>query len=48
MHIESSHCSPAVFSNLVVPNGTTTVIADPHEICNCFGLDAFRLYVRIF
>lgn len=40
VHIESSHCSPAVFSNLVVPNGTTTIVADPHEICNCFGLDA--------
>ncbi|WP_320130584.1 adenine deaminase [uncultured Sphaerochaeta sp.] len=38
VHIESSHCSPAEFSNLVVPCGTTTVIADPHEICNVCGL----------
>lgn len=39
VHIESSHCTPEVFSNLLIPNGVTTVIADPHEICNCHGLD---------
>ena len=39
VHIESSHCSPSEFSNLLIPNGVTTVIADPHEICNCSGLD---------
>lgn len=39
VHIESSHCSPGEFSRLVVPCGTTTVIADPHEICNVCGID---------
>jgi len=39
VHIESSHVSPAEFSKLVVPHGTTTVVADPHEICNVCGLD---------
>lgn len=39
VHIESSHATPQEFSNLVVPCGTTTVIADPHEICNVCGLD---------
>ncbi|MCY1152513.1 MAG: adenine deaminase [Sphaerochaetaceae bacterium] len=39
VHIESSHCTPEVFSNLLVSNGVTTVIADPHEICNCHGID---------
>ena len=38
VHIESSHCSPTAFSDAVVPHGTTTVIADPHEICNVSGL----------
>ncbi len=38
VHIESSHCSPPEFCRLVVPRGTTTVIADPHEICNVCGL----------
>ena len=41
VHIESSHLSPAEFSRLAVPCGTTTVIADPHEICNVCGLDGF-------
>ncbi len=38
VHIESSHCSPTAFGDAVVPAGTTTVIADPHEICNVSGL----------
>jgi len=41
LHIESSHLSPAEYSRLVVPCGTTTVIADPHEIVNVCGLDGF-------
>ena len=41
-HIESSHLSPSEFSNAVVPCGTTSVIADPHEICNVAGLDAMK------
>lgn len=39
VHIESSHATPEEFSNIVVPCGTTTVVADPHEICNVCGLD---------
>ncbi len=41
LHIESSHVSPAEFARLVVPCGTTTVVADPHEIVNVCGLDGF-------
>lgn len=41
-HIESSHLSPAEFSDAVVPCGTGTVIADPHEICNVTGLDGMQ------
>ncbi len=41
VHIESSHLSPMEFSKEVVPHGTTTIIADPHEICNVCGLDGF-------
>ncbi len=38
IHIESSHVTPEEFSRLLVPHGTTTVIADPHEIVNVCGL----------
>lgn len=37
VHIESSMLSPAGFAGLVVPLGTTTVIADPHELTNVAG-----------
>ncbi len=39
VHIESSLVDPPSFAQLVVPHGTTTVVADPHEICNVCGLD---------
>lgn len=37
VHIESSMLTPPGFSRIVVPKGTTTVIADPHEIANVCG-----------
>ncbi|WP_394141508.1 adenine deaminase [Cytobacillus oceanisediminis] len=38
VHIESAMVTPAEFSNVVLPHGVTTVIADPHEIANVSGL----------
>lgn len=38
VHIESSMCLPREFAKAVVPEGTVTVMADPHEISNVFGL----------
>ncbi len=38
VHIESSLATPFEFARAVVPRGTTTVIADPHEIANVHGL----------
>ncbi len=38
VHIESSMCLPKEFAKAVVPEGTVTVMADPHEISNVFGL----------
>jgi adenine deaminase len=38
IHIESSMLAPAEFSKLVIPFGTTRVIADPHEIANVCGV----------
>ncbi|MDD3428636.1 MAG: adenine deaminase [Oscillospiraceae bacterium] len=37
MHIESSMVLPAQLASAIVPSGTTTVIADPHEIVNVCG-----------
>lgn len=38
VHLESSMLMPAEFAKMVVPSGTTTVVADPHEISNVMGL----------
>lgn len=37
LHIESSHLTPYHFAEAVIPKGTTTIVADPHEICNAIG-----------
>lgn len=38
VHIESSQLSPEEFASLVLPRGTTTIVADPHEITNVCGM----------
>ena len=38
VHIESAMASPAEFARAVLPRGTTTVVADPHEIANVLGI----------
>jgi len=43
VHIESSHVMPRRYAGAVVPHGTTTVIADPHEIANVLGKEGIRL-----
>lgn len=42
VHLESSHFVPAVYSSIVVPMGTTTVLWDPHELANVCGLSGVR------
>ena len=37
VHLESSLVTPDNFESVVLPLGTTTVIADPHEIANVHG-----------
>ncbi|MDA3950708.1 MAG: adenine deaminase [Spirochaeta sp.] len=45
VHIESSLVSPEQFARLVVPFGTTTIVADPHEIANVAGLNGIRYMI---
>ena len=42
VHIESSLLTPAEYARVVLPHGTTTVVADPHEIVNVLGYDGMR------
>jgi adenine deaminase len=39
MHLESSKLLVDEFARLVLPFGTTAVVADPHEIANVLGTD---------
>ncbi len=39
MHLESIYVTPSEAGRLLVPRGTTTIIADPHEIVNVCGTD---------
>ncbi len=42
MHIESSMITPRRYAEVVVPQGTTTVCWDPHEVGNVLGLEGVR------
>lgn len=45
MHIESSMTIPSEFSKAVLKHGVTTVVADPHEIANVFGIEGIKSYM---
>jgi len=42
MHIESTKLMVDEFARAALPHGTTTVVIDPHEMANVFGLDGVR------
>jgi len=42
LHIESSKLMFDQFARAVLPQGTTTVVADPHEIANVLGSDGIH------
>jgi adenine deaminase len=42
LHLESSMLSIPEFARQVVPLGTTTVVADPHEIANVLGVEGIQ------
>jgi len=46
VHIESSFLIPSQFARAAVVRGTTTAIADPHEIANVKGTDGIRFMQR--
>ena len=42
VHIESSMVTPSEFAKAILPRGTTTIIADPHEIANVKGMEGIE------
>jgi adenine deaminase len=47
MHLESSKLLVDEFARLVLPFGTTTVVADPHEIANVLGTDGVHWLIDL-
>jgi len=47
VHLETSKLLPSEFARLVLPLGTTTVVADPHEIANVLGTDGVHWLVDV-
>jgi adenine deaminase len=46
VHIESAMAAPTEFARAVLPHGTTTVVADPHEIANVLGMAGIDYMLR--
>lgn len=42
MHIESTMATPSAFSHEIIKNGVTTIVSEPHEIANVFGLQGIN------
>ncbi len=47
MHIESSMVTPPVFLKAALQHGTSTCIAEPHEIANVFGTEGIEEFIRL-
>jgi adenine deaminase len=45
MHFETTRLLPEEYAREVVPQGTTCVVADPHEIANVLGAEGVRWFV---
>ena len=46
LHIESLRLPPDEAGRVCIPHGTTTLIADPHEIANVLGNEGIRYMLR--
>lgn len=42
IHIESTMLTPAELARLCMPHGTTSIVADPHEIANVCGAEGIK------
>ncbi len=46
MHVESTLLTPAELARIIVPHGTSMLIADPHEIANVMGVPGVEMLIR--
>ncbi|MED2008929.1 adenine deaminase C-terminal domain-containing protein [Brevibacillus borstelensis] len=46
LHIESTMVTPETFSFGLIQNGVTTIVPEPHEMANVFGISGIREMIR--
>ncbi len=46
IHMESSMLAPPMLAGALLVHGTTTIVADPHEIANVMGLEGVRFMLE--
>ena len=46
IHIESTMLTPTELAKLCLPCGTTSIVADPHEIANVCGVDGIEYILQ--
>lgn len=46
LHIESSMVTPETFSYGLIQNGVTTIVPEPHEMANVFGIEGIKEMIR--
>lgn len=46
LHIESTMVTPQTFSYGLIRNGVTTIVPEPHEMANVFGMDGVKQMIR--
>ncbi|MBO8182404.1 MAG: adenine deaminase [Archaeoglobus sp.] len=45
-HVEMSMLTLSEFAKIIVPKGTTAIIADPHEIANVLGVEGIKYLIE--
>ena len=48
IHVESTMLTPEEFARLVVPHGTSAIVADPHELVNVCGVEGAEYVAEAF
>ncbi|QRG67570.1 adenine deaminase [Brevibacillus choshinensis] len=46
LHIESTMVTPETFSFGLIQNGVTTIVPEPHEMANVFGIEGIKEMIR--
>lgn len=46
LHIESSMVTPETFSYALIQNGVTTIVPEPHEMANVFGIEGIKEMIQ--